>query len=641
MSAAGISLQPKGLHSHKALGDEDALKADVMTNIPLGAAGYMGVLNSADGIQEGGMVRNATYFNAEITKRFAGRKVKHITTAIYWQGVEEATLWIRKSLNGENVWSKTCCADEFGRIIDPDAEEVIYDETGASTVIDYESPIDIPCDYVLDGGPIYVGMDLQLRSEYSGIHAYVCSPAYTDGHWIFSPDPASGWEDFTGNGAYIFELTTEATDGSADGLLMNDASVLEIQSTRALCGETASVTATFGNYGRTGINSIDFEYEIAGTTGTFSLEAGDNAMPYGAVVPVSFDITMPDEAKRHDITLRIKSVNGKADEFTEGNECTGAAIALDPSSTKKRVAVIENYASLYQSDESYAIRSIEELQAEFGSQVLLIDAHYGQSGIPENWWNYDPWHCQDYASERERLFKIPYCKVNRTFAGDPYYGSDEDFMAGRNGMHDVIESITSQSAEAIIDGTAAISEDALSIDVVSNVTFLADVESTEDYTIGYVVTEDGLKGKQRNIYSGNYECFKWFRDLGLPDLPMWWERTFNDVAREASQRYGVPGSLYGPATAGTPVTFKFALPKPSAFENMRNCHVVMLLIEARSGEIMAAQKVAVSVPEGMDKIETVSSESTESICYSLTGQRLDASKAKGIVIINGKKTIKK
>ena len=617
----------------RAIGDVTALNASVMTNIPLGAAGYMGVLNSADGIQEGGLVRNATFFNPEIAKRFAGRKVKYITTAIYWQGVEEAKIWIRKNIDGPDLWSMTCKPDEFGRLVDPNADEVIYGEDGSSTVIDYESPINIPCDYVLDGEPIFVGHDLQLRSEYGGIHAYVCSPAYTTGHWFFSPDPYAGWQDFTGNGAYIIELTTEDAEGAASGLVMNDASVTDITSTRGTCGEKTTITGAFGNYGRNRISTIEFEYEINGTTGTFTLDAGDNGMPYGAVLPVEFDITMPDEAKLYDVTLRVKKVNGKEDGFADGNEFTGTVVALAANNEHKRVAVMENFASLYQSDEPYAIRSIEELQKEFGDQFILIDAHYGQTGVPENWWTYDPWHCQDYAAQREAMFKIPNCYVNRTFEGDPYYGSEADFLAGKNGIHTVVSDIVSQPAEAILDGTAKVSEDGLSIDVVTDVTFLADVNDAGKYSIGYVTTEDGLVGKQRNIYSGNYECFKWFRELRLPDLPFWWERTFNDVAREASQRRGIPGSLSGSAMAGSPKTYKMALPMPQYYNDINNCHVVMLLIENHSGEIMAAKKIGID--NATTAIKKVDSDLDSDFNYNLNGQRVSSSH-KGIVIKKGK-----
>ena len=624
----------------RALGDRTTLNASVMTNIPLDAAGYMGVLNSADGIQEGGLVRNAVYFNAEIAKRFRGRKVNAITTAIYWQGVEEAKIWIRKSLDGPDLWSKTCVADEFGRLVDPNADEIIYGEDGSSTVIDYESPIDIPCDYVLDGEPIYVGHDLLLREEYNGIHAYVCSPAYTEGHWFFCPDEMSEWQDFTGNGAYIMELKTVEADGSAAGLQMNDVSVTNIISTRAKSGETATVEAYFGNYGRNKVSTVDFEYEIDGKTGTFSVDAGANAMPYGAVVPVKFDVKMPEVAKLYDITLRVKKVNGVEDTFTDGNEFAGIAVVLNGSNDNKRVAVMENFASLYQSDEPYAIRSIEELQKEFGDQFILIDAHYGQTGLPDNWWTYDPWHCQDYAAQREAMFKIPNCYVNRIFEGDPYYGSEADFLAGKNGIRTVISNITSQPAEAIVGGSANISEDKLSIDVATEVTFLSEISDISHYTVGYVVTEDGLVGKQRNIYAGNHECFKWFRDLGLPDLPFWWERTFNDVAREGSLRYGVPGLLRGSVAAGETYKCRFSVPMPKEFEKAQNLHVVILLMEQGSGEIMAAKKIGIDNATAIKNVDSNSnsnfnSNSNSNFNYNLNGQRVNGTH-KGIIIKGGK-----
>ncbi len=618
----------------RALGDATALNATVMTNIPLGAAGYMGVLNSADGIQEGGLVRNAVYFNAEIAKRFKGRKAKSITTAIYWQGVQEAKIWIRKSLDGPDLWSKTCIPDEFGRLVDPDASEIIYGEDGSSTVIDYESPIDIPCDYILDGEPIYVGHDLQLRQEYGGIHAYVCSPAYTEGHWYFCPDEMSEWQDFTGNGAYIMELQTAATEGCAAGLQMNDVSVTNIISTRAKAGETATVEAMFGNYGRNKVTTVEFEYEIDGKTGTFSIDAGTNAMPYGAVVPVTFDVKMPEEAKLYDLTLRVKKVNGVEDTFTDGNEFTGIAVVLNNANDSKRVVVMENFASLYQSDEPYAIRSIEELQKEYGDQFILIDAHYGQTGLPDNWWTYDPWHCQDYAAQREAMFKIPNCYVNRTFEGDPFYGSEADFLAGKNGIRTVVSNIATQPAEAIVGGHANISEDKLSIDVATEVTFLSEINDISHYTVGYVVTEDRLVGKQRNIYAGNYECFKWFKELGLPDLPFWWERTFNDVAREGSLRRGVPGLLRGSVAADETYNCRFSVPMPKDYENAQNLHVVILLMEQGSGEIMAAKKIGIDNATAIKNVDSDFNVNSN-FNYNLNGQRVN-SNHKGIVIRNGK-----
>lgn len=644
--AAIGSVQARQDVKFKAFGDETTLQGHVLTCIPAGAAGYMGVLNSAYGIEEGGLVRNAVYYNAEISRRFKGRKAKTLQTAVYWQGVEEATFWIRRSPEGPNLWEKTCKPDELGRIIDPDAEEVIYGEDGSATVIDYEGVIDVPCDWVVDGESFLIGQDLQLRAEYSGIHAYVCSPCFTDGHWLFSASPSAGWEDMTGNGGYVMQLVTEDTEGAARGLVSNDVSLTSLATVRGKCGQKAQAKVGLANYGTNTVSTLVLRYTLEGKSEEFTVNM-DTPMPYGASCLVPFEITLPSDAKRSPLMVSVVSVNGTTDAFTEGNEVTGAVVATKEVTEGGRTILFENLSATWQSDEPYAIMSMERIKEKYGDQVVMVDAHYGQTGKPDAA-KYDPLHCQDYASLRESLFKIPYCYVNRVFEGDPFYGSDADYMAGKNGIMTVVSDFATQAPEVVLGGDVDVTEDFKTLKIRTEVTFTADLQDASEYMLGYIITEDGLEATQRNIYAGNDMLFSWFEEMGLNKLPAQWTRTFNDVAREAKHRYGIRGTLSGTAKAGETQEILLDHVIDFAYKDLTKVHAVVLAIETSSGEVMAAAKLSmlpsVVAPEGIAQHAMTSAQ--QSITYELTGRAIGAAtsklgkSAKGIYIEAGRKIIR-
>lgn len=638
--AAIGSVQARQDVKFKAFGDETTLQGHVLTCIPAGAAGYMGVLNSAYGIEEGGLVRNAVYYNSEISRRFKGRQATTLQTAVYWQGVEEATFWIRRSPEGPNLWEKTCKADELGRIVDPDAEEVIYEPDGSATVIDYEGVIDVPCDWVVDGESFFIGQDLQLRAEYGGIHAYVCSPCYTQGHWYFSASPMAGWEDMTGNGGYVMQLVTKDAVGAAKGLISNDVSLTSLATVRGKCGEKVQASVGVANYGANTVSRMVLRYTIEGKSEEFTVNM-DKPMPYGASCLVPFEITLPSDAKRAPLTVSVVSVNDAPDAFTEGNEVTGAAVATKEVSEGGRTILFENLSAIWQSDEPYAIMSMERIKEKYGDQVVFVDAHYGQTGKPDAA-KYDPLHCQDYAGLRERLFKIPYCYVNRVFEGDPFYGSDADYMAGKNGIMTVVNDFATQAPEVVLGGDVDVTDDFKTLKIRAEVTFTADIQDASEYMLGYIITEDGLEATQRNIYAGNDMLFSWFEEMGLNKLPAQWTRTFNDVAREAKHRYGIRGTLSGPAKAGLAQDVMLEHDIDFACKDLTKVHVVMLALESSSGEVMAAAKLpmlpTVVVPEG---IAAITDSATSQQQYDLAGRPVAQGRAaKGIYIKAGRKIMR-
>jgi len=78
----------------------------------------------------------ATYHIPSITERFSSNKITIIYTVIGDQA-DSATMWIRKSLNGENLWEKTL------------------------TTFNTYTVITVDCDYTMDSDAIYVSYTLE------------------------------------------------------------------------------------------------------------------------------------------------------------------------------------------------------------------------------------------------------------------------------------------------------------------------------------------------------------------------------------------------------------------------------------------------------------------------------------------------
>ena len=96
----GIQKAQLQLKESRASLEEYAVNPKELTNNDQFGKVYYG------GLQIANTMSLATYYTADMTKRFSGNKITSIFSAV-GSGTESATFWIRKELNGENLWETT------------------------------------------------------------------------------------------------------------------------------------------------------------------------------------------------------------------------------------------------------------------------------------------------------------------------------------------------------------------------------------------------------------------------------------------------------------------------------------------------------------------------------------------------------
>ncbi|MBO5823339.1 MAG: Omp28-related outer membrane protein, partial [Prevotella sp.] len=208
---------------------------------------------------------------------------------------------------------------------------------------------------------------------------------------------------------------------------------------------------------------------------------------------------------------------------------------------------------------------------------------------------------------------------------------------------DVVEQEMATDADANLDITASFDESTGKITMTSYYKFAI---SQDKLNIGIlpIVVEDKLAGYQYNNFYKTVD----------PDLGPWQQGglygdeavlyTHNDVARGimASSYFGqtgiVPTSVKGGETYEAAMTFG----KPSV-ENIYNCKVVCMMIDANTGRVINVARAKVVSSTGIEGVVSDKNSNTDNAIYTIDGRRVFDTKnmQKGLYIIGGKKVVVK
>lgn len=252
-----------------------------------------------------------------------------------------------------------------------------------------------------------------------------------------------------------------------------------------VCGET-SVRAIVRSSSKHPVEAFDYAVTIGGErqTGTIVL---DTPLPEGMgremVVDVPF--TAPAEAVPFEAVLSVEAVGGAANVEPDG------PLTVQLNAVTRRVArrsVVEEFTGTKCGYCPKGWVGMETMKANRSDSFIGIAIHQYN--------NDDPMYCGNYA--RLPFVGAPSCLIDRGMkeAIDPYNGSGHfttilgDFDAANALLPDVA-----------VDLDALMAEDGKSVTVAADVEFLGQADG---YTLGYVLTADGLTGTgpwlQTNYY---------------------------------------------------------------------------------------------------------------------------------------------
>lgn len=412
----------------------------------------------------------------------------------------------------------------------------------------------------------------------------------------------------------------------------------------AALGSESKVFVDVSSDSKNDVTSLGYTIIVNGIESTGTAEVD---IPAGLNSKGQFEASFiaPDELGDFSGTIAVTTVNGQPNELsTEPVAFSGNTLTrLVP-----HITVVEEYTG---TSCPWCTRGWVGMEA--------IKNRRTENGLAIVWHKFnttDPMYQASYVSG---LFSggAPECVVDRKSGPiDPYRG-DNDTEDG------ILKTVDDYSRNAPTAGVTLkanfVDETNKQVYVTSNTEFLA---NTTGYSIGFVVTADGLTGttpawKQANSYAsltveeaGVLENIPELADFcrggtyGKSSVLL----EYNDVMLTHS--YGSNGkTLVSEFTTGQAgdiesSEFTLTLPTKEALVNAFNYEkmFVTAIITDKNGKIVNAARVRVLAPgQDVDGIESVvDNTSTTNAIYNIAGQRV-SSMQKGINIINGKKVMVK
>ena len=521
--------------------------------LEIGAGKIGGISNTAD---------MATLISSSLSTKFKGNKITKIHSAIS-EGVTSATFWIRKSVNGQNLWEKTIT--EF--------------ETMAVVTVD--------CDYTVDGEPFFVGCT--MNGNFSEVYLFFTENSETD--YSFVIGSGGQWQDFSSYGSAFFICETEGEAGlKKEDITLTQMSYVD----RAMCGKEYSIAGELMNTGYYPIVSLKAKVEVNGKEQITDIKI-ENPAPYMTAVEFSIPNIAPNQAGRYDSNFEIIEVNGAADRYPEDNKAMCQLVAMNESYTRK--AVMEEITGTWCGWCPRGIVGIENLKRDFPNDFIAIAVHCGES---------DPFVAPTYEPLANAGFGAPSALLNRITLADPYYGFGND----NYGIKDVISLINQLPTEAMMGVSSKLSDDENEIEMTAYTKFSMSSPNAP-YMVAYVLMEDKLTGVQTNYYSSQVAAQYQITEASLPeDLKPYYNKKYqytnkyDDVARGIYDIFGIEGSLSGPIQSGVVKEHTLTIEVPSNIRNIDNVSVVALLMDGYTGEIIAAEKAYVgeSTTTGIESV---------------------------------------
>ena len=341
-----------------------------------------------------------------------------------------------------------------------------------------------------------------------------------------------------------------------------------------LKGGKAKTQVELTNTGANVINTVTLS--VKGSNGSEETVVAPANIPAYEIGNLSFELKADDAEGSDYKTITITKVNGQNNTSSDGTSAKGLLITLDKSAKVK--PVIEGYAATWDYSRIATSVAYNKLHEIFGNQIIQIMPHMNdQFTLPEyedilsfiNWDTY----------------------INRVKDTDSYMGDTNEAF----GIEKTIrESISSMVSPASVTLKAEWTDDQKeSIDIITEIPFKVDIKDNP-FLVGYVLTEDGIIGNQKNAYAELLEpngdpILEELASLpsNIPDF----KHNFVPVAAWGAYK-GLEGTLPSDIVAGqkNEYTYRADISGNFYIHNKENLCVIALLVDKKSGAIVNAAK---------------------------------------------------
>lgn len=365
--------------------------------------------------------------------------------------------------------------------------------------------------------------------------------------------------------------------------------------------ETPAITPVGQQFQVLGRVVNDTGAEIEGFTLTLSVDGKEytNEYPTRILVPgASADITW-----RTDF---IPVQNGEVDykviltgPAAESSEVAGKAYV------RTRRWVVEESTGTWCANCPRGIYVLEQLKEKMGDEFIPIALHTGNDPMVVADWQLTLFTTNSSA---------PYTMINRTRGCDPGELEAEIGKMERRGLRGSIEA-----------ATCALEPETKTLTVQTSVMFDADYTAADsDLRIGYFIIEndvhvDSREYSQHNGFAGTGQLPGWDTlPQIVPGRDMWYQHVGRGFSGDV---LGVPGSVPSEVEAARVYDFTHSFTLPSDILEVKNCKLVLMLIDARSKNVLNGLELPLD--GSYSGLEAIAPEAGQApVYYNLEGMKM-------------------
>lgn len=526
------------------------------------------------GVGQSGTLKAAIEVPASSAALYKGAKLTKVRIGFGEAKKNDITVYLSSTLNGKAFYEQQATITQQNGWNEIELETP-YEITGDGFFIGYEYR---NCSQ----GEYPIGFDDKVTNETLGDNIYVSS---------------AGWDHV----GYMFGNLSLQGLLEGDNLPQNQVVITDLSVPFSVKPNTDfTATATFNNQGVRDVTEVDCIVTVNGvkaenakiTMSPSTIASGD----YGKLTING--LQSETEISDLEINVDISKVNG---EENESDISDASAYLACFSEGVPRKMVVEEWTGTWCGWCVRGIVAMEYMKEKYGNENFIgIAVHSG-----------DRMETNTYADflNKYAVIGFPGSAINRSETTDP---NTED-------LETIYKKIAKTQSYAEVSGlTASYKEDGDLLDVNAEVQFVVPVENG-DYRLAFVITEDHVGPYQQyNYYAGGaYGPMDGWEKFGMQQY--WY---FNEVARSITTCNGIDDSVPANVDAKTPVSYNTSLSLKGVVE-LKNSHLVALLLNGRTGEIINAGQISLYAAGVEDAVAT---------------QEISISAEPGAIVINGEFT---
>ena len=406
----------------------------------------------------------------------------------------------------------------------------------------------------------------------------------------------------------------------------NSASPSNFGTTVILKGKTVKVPITITNTGTNVINNLMYELTSDGGNLEKKLVKFDPSIKSGEKAQVTLTFKADAECRKSEKVFTITRLNSVLN-ASKNKTATGTIVTI----LEKPVVtpLIEEYTGTWCGWCPVGFDGMERTNEEFGEKVSLIAIHSG-----------DVMEASEFQNLIKRVGGYPSAFIDR---------GDEDIYPTAGELKKQINNdIINKIAAGTIQVSASWANSAKSAIKIDTKTSFVYSDDNANYGIGFVLTQDGMKGSgsswaQANNLSGN-------RDYS--SIPFWYNAPsrvtgveFNHVGVAAwGLENGIKGSVSPAFQAGEELQYSYnvSIAGKTLIQNKNKLNVIALLIDRSTGAIVNTAQTTIEDynPTGIKGVQEVQKiQGVQENIYDLSGRKVNFQTKKGLYIVNGRKVL--